>query len=1169
MGKPFVNLHTHSCYSILEAVPKPQEILEKAKELGCEAVALTDTGNGHGLVEFVEQAKKVGDIKPIVGTEIALSLDSRFEKRAGIDGKEGSLVLLAQNEAGYKNILTLISQGAMQGFYHQPRIDLELLEEHKEGVVCLTGSESGVIARVLDEYGEEKATNILQQLKNIFEDRLYLELVGREYAPCRLLNEYLLEQVKQGSYSLVVTSDSRYLSPGDEESVDNLYCIGQNLRVDDSHRTKFAERNWFKSFEEITLSLDYIDADILEIARENTLSIAKSCTFEMQFDQDLLPRIDLDEGETPKSTLRKNCEKGLELRFPKRTDEEEATIRERLDYELSIIGKMGFEAYFLIVEDFIRFAKESGIAVGPGRGSAAGSLVSYLLEITNIDPLAYDLLFERFLNPERISMPDVDIDFSDERREEVATYVIEKYGAEKVSRVCTFGTLSAKAALKDVGRVQGVDFGQMNALTKLLPNKPGFKLDDAEEIQDFKVLVQSDPKLSRVFRLAKSLEGCVRHVSVHACAVIIGKDDLMQYAPVQWAPGSETVKITQYPYQQLEHVGLLKMDFLGLKNLSILEKAISYIKQTTGQGIDLDAIPVDDKKTFEMMARGETTGVFQFESAGMRRYLRELQPTEFEDLVAMNALYRPGPMEYIPDYIKGKHDPETVEYLDPALKPLLSVTYGIAVYQEQVLKIAQVMGGFSLGEADILRKAIGKKIASILDAQRTKFIKGAVVKGFTEKLAIKVFDEIVVPFSGYGFNRSHAVCYARIAYETAYLRANYPVEFMAAMMTTDRNNTDRIVLEMNECASMGIEVLPPSIQESGAHFTVVDTVSNNKNEPLPLEEQKKEEELHTKSIRFGLGAIKGLGEETVNQIIFERKSGDFVSLQDFAKRVPAKLVNKKTLEALAYSGAFDVFGDRGAVVASLDELSRFAKEHQEKQEAGQIGLFGGIDDTAIDFTLKDTKATKEDILGWEKESLGLFVSDHPLREFHAELEKQGNLIGTLTETDDVGEQRTIHGIITDIRKIVTRKGDNMAIVRIEDTTGNIEGALFPRIYANVNTSALVVDKFVRIRGKIQERDGNLNIIINDLSAVNPKKFQKEADSSQEQKEVPIDSEHKISLPQDITKSKLNDLKVLFKEASFEGGESVILLVKGMELRVPFKVRYDKTLKEKIERLLKT
>ncbi len=1163
VGKDFVNLHTHSYYSILESSASPERILQKAKSFGCPAVALTDNGAGYGLIDFYEQSERIGDIQPLLGVELYISMDSRFEQRPNIDGHEGNIVLLAQNKTGYENLLKLISIAHLEGFFRKPRIDFEVLSQYNEGLIVLTGSTVGNVGKLLERFGEERAESFFVQLKDIFQDRLYGEIVARSFDVQKKLNKFIIQLSQKHSVKLVITSDARFIEPSEEEATDTLYCIGQNLKVNDPNRFRFAEKNYFLSFEEMcAVCSEYIDADTLEQARVNALDITQSITLQLEFDRDLLPSFSVSKGETESSQLRKLCEEAIKKRYGTSNE----IVEKRLHYELSVIGKMGFDAYFLIVADFIHFAKRNGIAVGPGRGSAAGSIVAYLLEITNIDPIGYELLFERFLNPERISMPDIDIDFSDERRDEVLHYVIEKYGAEKVSKVCTFGTLSAKAALKDVGRAQGVPFADMNACTKLLPNKPGFSLKDALEISEFKKLLETNANIQKVYDIASTLEGCIRHVSVHACAVIIGKEDLTQYVPIQHAPTSDQLKITQFPYQQLEHLGLLKMDFLGLKNLSVIEKTLQHIKNIHGIDLDLNAIPLDDTKTFEMLSQGHTTGVFQFESAGMRRYLKELVPTELEDLVAMNALYRPGPMEYIPMYIKGKHDPKSVKYFDPTLEPILKKTYGIAVYQEQIMKIAQEFAGFSLGQADILRKAIGKKKMDLLAEQRMRFIDGAVEQGHEKEKAVKLFDDIVVPFSGYGFNRSHAVCYARIAYETAYLRANYPVCFMAAMMTTDRSNTDRIVLEMNECHSMGIDVLPPSVNESGSHFTVVKRdLGNQDSSLLVVEEEKKSS--YPYQIRFGLTAIKGMGEETANQIIFERnRNGKFTSLQDFAKRVPQKLINKKTLEALAFSGAFDMFADRKAIVDSLEDLARFAKEHQDKSGAGQMGLFGGIGEESIDFVLKDTVATKEDILRWERESLGLFVSDHPLKGLNDYFQKYGRLIGSLTSEEDEGNQVTLHGLVVAARKITTRKGANMGIVTLEDTSGKIEIAVFPKVYEGVSQKVFEVDAFVRVRGKVNERDSMLNIIADEIKIGDIHAVGEWQDNENELKEK---RQYTIHIPADTLKTTIGELKrYLQSHAVLDGGLPVLIHFQGQVIRLPFLVESNSDIERSLERILK-
>jgi len=1154
MTKSFVNLHAHSYYSLLQASPSPKEILKKAKKLNCPAVALTDTGVGYGLIEFLEESlKSKENPKAILGAELYIAKDSRFERRSEIDGKEGHVLILAQNKTGYENLLQLISKSHLEGFFQIPRIDFELLEKHKDGLIAILGGTKSALGKIYNELGEKKAEEFFEKIEKIFQQNCYLEIIATEKQ--KQINQFIYDLSKRKNKLWIVSSDTRFLTPDEREATEILFCIGKgDIRLE-NEEFMYTDKNNFQTFEEIESQLEYIPKEDLEKARLLSLEIAKKIEYNIQFEQNLLPHFLVEEGENESSQLRKLCKAKIPNRYSSPFNE----VEERLHYELSVIEKMGFSAYFLIVSDFIQFAKDNGIAVGPGRGSAAGSIVAYLLGITNIDPIKYELLFERFLNPERISMPDIDIDFSDERRDEVLQYVIEKYGIEKVSKVCTFGTLSAKAALKDVGRALGVPFTEMNAFTKILPSRPGFELKDALEIKEFKTILNERPKLKKVFDIAQKLEGCVRHVSVHACAVIIGNTDLSKHSPLQWAPGSEDIKITQFPYKQLEHLGLLKMDFLGLKNLSVLEKTIQNIKNTTGETINLDTIPIQDQKTFTMIAKGDTTGVFQFESTGMRRYLKELQPTEFEDLVAMNALYRPGPMEYIPVYIKGKHHHAIVKYMHETFEPILKKTYGIAVYQEQVLKIAQVFAGFSLGQADILRKAIGKKILSILEEQRKRFIDGAIKKGHDEKLAIKIFDEIIVPFSGYGFNRSHAVCYARIAYETAYLRANYPHEFMAAMMTTDRSDTKRIVFEMNECRSMEIEVLPPSINESGAYFTVI-TKPKDETQSTIIENTPS-----PKKIRFGLSAIKGMGEETVKQIIFERnKNGKFKSLQDFAKRVPAKIMNKKTLEALSFSGALDTFANRKSIVESLEDLAQFAKEHQEKYSSGQIGLFGNSTESTIDFTLKNATATREEILKWERESLGLFVSDHPLKGFEKYLKKYGKLIGTISE-EDADQKKTIHGIVTHCRNIITRAGKQMAILEIEDTSGKIEVAIFPQMYEKVPKLAFQIDTFVRIRGKIEKKEENINFIpeeiktgkLNDLLAWT-------GESSEKKEKIEIHITSNANMEQIETLKKFLETQ---KNESTEA-KTVQITFQGKSFELPYRIKKNENTDQEIQSILK-
>jgi len=1040
----------------------------KAKTLNHPALALTDKDGGYGLIHFYQACQK-SEIKPILGVELALAKHSKYEQRSGIDGSEGTIVLLAGDMEGYKSIMKIISDANLDGMYHQPRTDIESLKAATGLVYCLTGSDTGALYKTYRKEGEAAAKALYTSLQEALgEKQILLEVVARNTDSCRELNNFVMT-LSNGD-DMVVTCDARYAEKDQEEAAEALHCVAENALLTDQMRSKKATDNHLKNWSEITRTLSYIDQEKLEQMRKKTLSVAENCNVTIDFGQMYFPLVKLPEGKTEGQVLREMCAAQVDFRYG-HTKREMSEVQERMNYELDMIEDMGFSAYFIIVEDFIRYAKEKGIAVGPGRGSAAGSIVSYLLGITNIDPLKYDLLFERFLNPHRVTMPDIDIDFSDERRHEVMQdYLIEKYGQARVSQVCTFGRLSAKAALKDMGRVLGLGFQRMNDLSKIIPSTPGIKLKDVEQIKEVMDIIDESDELTRALELAKQVEGSVRQLGVHACAVIITPDPMVNYCPIQRSPSDDNVLITQYDYYKLEDMGLLKMDFLGLKNLSVIEKCLLYIQKSTGDEVDMNTISMKDPAVFEMLSKGDTTGVFQFESAGMRRYLKELKPTEFEDMVAMAALYRPGPMEFIPQYIEGKYAPESVKYPHKVFEKVLGKTYGIAVYQEQILQIAQQYAGFSLGEADILRRAIGKKKLKMLAEQRQKFIDGAIALGEKEQTAASLFDDKIVPFARYGFNRSHAVSYARIAYETAYLKAHYPVEFMAAMLTTDRDNNDRVVFEMNECQKYGITVLPPSANQSGSHFTVVDT--------------EDKENFNGKAIRFGLTAIKGLGEDSASAIIAERDAGGtFASLGDFARRLPIKLMNKKSLEALSFSGALDDFGNRGSIVYAIPDLIKYAKEQHEKSAAGQGGLFDMMEDTSIDeFTLVERAAAEADVLQWEREALGMFVSSHPLSSVAAYINKKGTAINQLEKPEEGkrGAEVVVHGLLNSVRRLTTKKGDAMAILVVEDMTASVEVAVFPKTYETVEIQKLQEDAFVRVKGRVNNRQDRVNIIADEI-----------------------------------------------------------------------------------------
>ncbi len=967
----FVHLHVHTHYSLLDGLSKPKDIMKRVKDNGQEAVAITDHGAMYGCIDFYKIAKEAG-IKPIIGCEAYIARHGHLNKRPGIDVRPYHLVLLARNMQGYQNLLTLTTIANLKGFYYKPRIDMDLLSEYGEGLIALSGCMNGNIPQALLSGNEEEARELLKRYRKIFgTENFYIELQDHPENPEQTaLNALLVKFAKSEKAPLVATNDSHYARPEDSPAHDTLICIQTNALVSDISRMHYIGDFSLRTTEQMDTSFSAVPEAI-----SNTVEIAGRCNIEFAFGKYLIPAFDVPEKRKPHTYLRDLVYEGLVSRYAlpanaedlkkkkyETLNEQQKQYVERAEYELSVIHDMGFDTYFLIVWDLIKYAKDHGIIVGPGRGSAAGAIISYCLRITDIDPLRYNLLFERFLNPERVSMPDIDIDFQDDRRDEVLEYVANKYGRDHVAQIITFGTMAAKAAVKDVGRVHGISFQKMNELTKLIPSRPGTLLKEALDTEpELKKVYDGDAEARSVIDTALKLEGTIRHAGVHACAVVIAEKPLVNYSALQHAPGKAEGVITQYSMKPLELLGLLKMDFLGLKNLTIIHKALGIIKRRHEKTLELDSIPLDDRRTYTLLSNGETTGVFQLESSGMKRYLKELKPTQFEDIIAMVSLYRPGPMDFIPDYIAGKHGKKQVEYVHKDLEPILKPTNGIAVYQEQILQIAQTFAGFTLGEADILRRAIGKKIVKELTAQREKFIEGGVKKGYTKKLATEIFDEVIEPFANYGFNKSHAACYAMIAYQTAYLKAHYPAEFMAALLTAEQENSDRVAVNIEECGQMGIEILPPDINESLKGFTVIDD----------------------KTIRFGLAAVKNLGGDTIGSIIEAReKGGNFQDIGDFAGRLPSKCVNKKSLEALAKAGALDRLGERNTIIESVDLISDFAKSLDGGKASGQTDIFGMMTEKHDSHTLKlrnAVPASDPQKLAWEKEILGLYVSSHPLK----------------------------------------------------------------------------------------------------------------------------------------------------------------------------------------------
>jgi len=1058
----FVHLHCHSTYSLLEALPSPGEIVGRAKELGQNAVGLADKGYTYGLIELYQEAQKQG-IKPILGMEAYIAARTRTDKESGTDTKRYPITLLAETQEGYENLLHLATHAALEGMYYKPRVDKELLEKYGKGLIALTGPIGGQIPQAALAEDGARITELTEQYRSFFgKDNVYFELMDLpNVAGQAEVNQQLIHWAKQLGVPVVATCNSHYCRPEDAEAHDVLLCIQKNAQVSDPGRFSMRDSDFsMRPFEEIEKAFAHVPE-----ALENTRVIADRISTSFTFGKYAIPTFPLPPGLTEEEELTRICEEGFQQKYP----DPPAGHRDRLLYELQIIKQVGFSGYFLIVSDFVREAKRRGITVGPGRGSAAGSMVSYVMDITGIDPMQHGLLFERFLNPERISMPDIDLDFADNRRDEVLEYVREKYGRDYVVQICTFGTLAARAAVKDVGRAYGVPFLEMNNLVKLIPDRPGTKLADAIAMDELKATYDGNETYRKIIDTALKLEGKARHVSIHACGVIITNKPAATYTALQRAPKDEDIIITQFGAKPLESLGLLKMDFLGLTNLTVTQTTLEIIKRLHDVEISLDTLPLEDEETYKLLQRGDTTGVFQLESPGMRRYLKQLKPTQFGDITAMVSLYRPGPMDWIPSFIKRKNGNEEVKYQHDDLRPILEPTYGIGVYQEQVLQIAQVFAGFSLGEADILRRAIGKKIKKELVAQREKFIAGATAKGYAKKLSEQIFDDVIEPFAGYGFNKSHAAGYALIAYWTGYLKAHFPTEFMAALLSSDAQRTDRIMIEIEECRLMGIAVLPPDINESLRHFTAIpppDKAFNKKTLMAP-----------NGSIRFGLAAIKGIGDSSVQQIIAVRENGGpFTSLEDFAKRVPAKLLNKKTLEALAKSGALDSLADRATILAHYDQISNFSKASGDVGNM-QADLFGSLAENAevpkIEFPSTPV-ATNIEKLTWEKETLGMYVSSHPLAGLKKYIGKKAQLIANLTQKE-VGKRITIAGIEEGMKKIVTKKGDSMAILTIEDPTGKIEVTLFPRVFAEFSKYLGLPDTVLVIGGALDMRGGLLQL----------------------------------------------------------------------------------------------
>ena len=1071
----FTPLHVHTQYSLLDGLPKIEEVLTYVKENDMDSVAITDHGVLYGAVEFYKKAKQAG-IKPIIGCEIYTAFEGMAQKRPNIDNKRYHLVLLVKNETGYRNLVQLTTKAHLEGFYYKPRVDEDLLFQHADGLIALSACLQGKIPRLITAGRIEEAEKTARRYQEAFgKENFYLEIQHHPGLPEQIkANKGLIELSKKHGIPLVATNDCHYLRPEDAEAQDILMLINTGAKPDDPDRLTMKQDD-FSMKPPKKMAEQFKDTPE---AISNTQKIVKACNFEFKLGEIKLPSFSAPDGSAPDEYLRGLCEKGLEQR--KKEFKNEKETKERLEYELEVIKKTGFASYFLIVADFVKWAKENKIVVGPGRGSVGGSLVAYLTNITNINPLQHNLLFERFLTQERISPPDIDLDFADTRRDEVIEYVSQKYGQDRVAQIITFGTMAARAAIRDVGRVLKYPYSLCDKIAKMIPF--GFNLDQTlKRIPEFRKAYESDEQIRRLVDLSKKLEGVARHASTHACGVVISAEPLDSLVPVQRPTQNDSNIITQYEMYSIEDLGLLKMDFLGLKNLTMIEQTIKLIEIVRGKTVVIDKIPQDDKKTYKLLQKAETTSIFQLESNGMKKWLRQLEPSNFEDISTMLALYRPGPMQFIPEYIARKQKRKKVEYLHPKLKPILESTYGLPIFQEQMMQIAREIAGFSLSEADILRKAIGKKIASLLSQQKEKFISGAVRQDTDKKIAEKIWSWFL-PFAQYGFNKSHSVGYGIIAYQTAYLKANYPVEFMAAVLASEKQDVERIAFLLEECKRMEIEVLPPDINESFKNFTVVD---KNK-------------------IRFGLLAIKNVGHNIVQTIVGERSdNGKYQSIGDFVNRIHSRDLNKKSMESLIKAGAFDKLEERNMLLGNLERLLSCSREIQNNKKNGQTGLFDGAHvKTTINLEQMEPASTTEK-LRWEKELLGLFVSGHPLEDYQKSIAKKATpiskILQELTKTDDQpgfplnvsdklfrkimpGTRLKICGLITRIKKIITKSGRPMFFVKIQDLTGEIEAIIFPNS-AEQFAPSLQENKIVVISGRVDFKEDSPKMIVESIEEI--------------------------------------------------------------------------------------
>ncbi len=1071
MPREMVHLHVHTAFSLLDGSARVDELVKRAKSMGQSSIAITDHGNMYGVIDFYKAAKSAG-VKPIIGCEVYVATRTRFDRQPKLDDSQYHLVLLAKDETGYQSLIKLVSKAFLEGFYYRPRVDFELLAQHHDGLIALSACLGGQIPSLLMAGQYDEAKELALRLRDIYgAENFYLELQDHGLPEQRPVNEALVRMHGETAIPLVITNDIHYVKAEDYQAHDALLCIQTGKTVHDQNRMRFVPEFHLKSSDELLQRLSYLPEQLLEQALQNTVLIAERCQVEFEFGKTKLPVYEVPPGFTAETYLRHLCAERLTNRYPEPTE----AIWERLNYELRVIEKMGFASYFLIVQDFINHARHKGIPVGIGRGSGAGSVVAYVLGITGLDPLPYDLVFERFLNEERVSMPDFDTDFCYERRGEVIEYVTEKYGAENVCQIITFGTMGAKAAVRDVARALGLSFADGDRIAKLIPAELDITIDSAlEKVSELKQLYDQDQSTHQLIDIARSLEGLPRHSSVHAAAVVITPQPLDELVPL--ARNADAIT-TQYPWTTIDELGLLKMDFLGLRTLTVIADAVADIKRNHQIDIDLDRMTFDDPAVFELLSSGDTLGVFQLEGGGMRNFMRQLKPQNFEDIIAGISLFRPGPMEQIPRYLENKHNPNKIKYADPKLESILKVTYGCLVYQEQVQQVVRQLAGYSLGRADLVRRAMAKKKAEVMEKERQYFIYGIVDDdgevqvpgaermGVPADVANQVFDEMA-EFAKYAFNKSHAACYAVLAYQTAWLKVHYPAEFMAALLTSVAGNSDKVQAYIEECRRLSVEIVPPDVNHSRHKFTAKGG-----------------------RVAFGLAAVKNVGHTAIDAIVEAREvEGQFESLFDFCSRVDLRVVNKRVLESLVRCGAFASTGaKRAQLLAGLDSALDKANMAMKSKQSGQLSLFDLMGSAAaapeVEWNLPDVpEFSQDELLAMEKELLGMYVSGHPLDQYRQSLKSRISVSLSEISEMDHGTPLVVGGRVIESKRITTKTGKLMMFCTLEDYEGAAEIVLFPE--CTQKYGALIQnERIVVISGKANRRDENMTVIADSVKQI--------------------------------------------------------------------------------------